>query len=809
MSQGMSTRRTRSSLALLVCIVAFLIGLSPILSQPTQISLLDLSNLEESYIDAADLQDYVDTDSSDVDGSADIGTHSAFSSQQAGPDSTFDTLLEANNDPPPTDSEDDVDSNSIDLDSYPDTGTETLFANAQGSTLDSNYMNIEEVSAGLGYGGETGQPFVTGSVPDFGDKDQYCRYQAVFWNPTDYIYEITRVEFNYTGGQWLNAIQQGIGSSSPTSGWLLTGKNVGYWTGVLYVRPHDIYPFHISGDSNRMNGEFMINLRITANGTAYSRSYHSEQTNGNSPGAQLWLGSSLPPKQNHTVAPDEETTIYVSVEEDANKLDIDSGGTLTIDVPSEFTGVEDIGGTGWGTAVITGNKIEVGNTAAIKGSFITYAFNLTAPSAPGLYMLNVAFSGTSGGSPWAHPIGNFTIHVTGVQPETEQLDLEYQWTSADFDETNEEICIYVASHSGSENINVSYWSGSDWSFLGTISSTGWTNLTATGLTSTTYTIRLKGASETVDASKDNWDIDLITLHVWSSETFNYKLDLEVQWTSAVFDDTNEELCIYAGVVDVEGIRVDVWTGAGWTNVLADLSQDSWNNVSVGTWLTSATFTIRFRGDLESGDTVQSSWEIDCTLLHTWSNYAPQNVASPTVSNIDDVSYLYGRYREYQITVYVNDSDGFANIDYVELTITSNDTLTEYWTVRYDEDTGVFSETADPGNYVALNAGSSSASKSGSDVNVTFHVAINWDHPVVQDTDAKCYVVDQLMMSDEDYFEVNWDVETRLDLSVGPDLDDESGTQDRGDPDDSLTASGTVTYLSSTLHPPATEIDVYV
>jgi len=772
---------------------------------------LEFQEFEDQYIAAADLEEYVNTDSSDVDGSADIGAHSGFSDQQVGPDSAFDTLLEGNADPPPTDSEDDVDSNTSDIDSFPDIGSETFFTNAQGTALDSNYMTIEEVSAGLGYGGETGQPFVTGSVPDFADKDQYCRYQAVFWNPTDSTYEITRVEFNYTGGQWLNAIQQGSGSSDPTSEWLLTGKNVTYWSGAapLYVRPHDIYPFHISGDSNRFNAEFMIDVRITANGTTYSRSYHSEQTNGNSPGAQLWLGNSLPPQQNHTIAPDEETTIYVSVEEDANRLAIDSGGTLTIDVPSEFSNIVDIGGLSWGTAVITGSRIEVGNTASIKGSFLTYAFNLTAPSTPGLYMLNVAFNGTAGGSPWAHPIGNFTIRVTGVQPETEQLDLEYQWTSADYDESNEEVCLYVASHIGSESLNVSYWSGSEWSLLGTIGSTGWTNLTATGLTSATYTIQLGGATEASDASKDTWDIDLITLHVWSLQSYNYKLDLEAQWTSATYDDTNEELCIYTGTVDAEGIRVDVWTGAGWTNVLADLSQDSWNNVSVGTWLTSTNFTIRFRGDFESGDTVQSSWDIDCTLLHTWSNYAPQNVAAPTVSNIDDGSYLYGRYKDYQITVYVNDSDGFGDIDYIELTLTSDGKLTEYWTIRYDEDTGTFSETADPGNYVTLNAGSSSASKSGSEVNVTFHVAINWDHPVVADTDAKCYVVDQLTMSSEDYFEVNWDVETKLDLSVGPTLDDGSGTQDRGDPDGSISASGNVTYLGSTLHPLSSEIDVFV
>jgi hypothetical protein len=40
--------------------------------------------------------DYVDSDTSDVDGVPDIGTHSAFAAQQYGPDSVFDTLMEEN-----------------------------------------------------------------------------------------------------------------------------------------------------------------------------------------------------------------------------------------------------------------------------------------------------------------------------------------------------------------------------------------------------------------------------------------------------------------------------------------------------------------------------------------------------------------------------------------------------------------------------------------------------------------------------------------------------------------------------------------
>ncbi|MFX1368313.1 MAG: hypothetical protein ACFFAY_06935, partial [Promethearchaeota archaeon] len=92
---------------------------------------------------AADISNYVDS-ISNVDASADRGTHSAFADMQAGPDSTFDTLTEANTDPAPTNSHDDYDSNTSDVDSSADKGTESNPTNAQGTTLDSNYMTLQE-----------------------------------------------------------------------------------------------------------------------------------------------------------------------------------------------------------------------------------------------------------------------------------------------------------------------------------------------------------------------------------------------------------------------------------------------------------------------------------------------------------------------------------------------------------------------------------------------------------------------------------------------------------------------------------------
>jgi chitodextrinase len=110
---------------------------------------------------------------------------------------------------------------------------------------------------------------------------------------------------------------------------------------------------------------------------------------------------------------------------------------------------------------------------------------------------------------------------------------------------------------------------------------------------------------------------------------NYKLDLEVQWTNATYDQPNEELAIYGGTMGAENIRVDVWTGSSWNNLLNDLST-GWNNISVTGYLTSPTFSIRFKGGTETGDSSQDTWEIDCTLLHT-------SGGSPPVANFSYTS----------------------------------------------------------------------------------------------------------------------------------------------------------------------------
>jgi hypothetical protein len=120
------------------------------------------------------------------------------------------------------------------------------------------------------------------------------------------------------------------------------------------------------------------------------------------------------------------------------------------------------------------------------------------------------------------------------------------------------------------------------------------------------------------ASTNEWDddayVDLVTVKK-EVDTTSYQLDLEEQWTNVNYTDPNQALCIKAGSLGSENLLVDVRNGGAWVNV-ATLTGlvNGWKNVSVASYITSSTFTIRLRGYSDGLDSVQDSWDIDAVLL---------------------------------------------------------------------------------------------------------------------------------------------------------------------------------------------------
>jgi hypothetical protein len=252
---------------------------------------------------------------------------------------------------------------------------------------------------------------VTGSIPNEMDTDQFGFFGAIFWNPTSLVYRITRVEFNASNAikQVLGGVQQGMGRSYPTLGWRLDGGGkVVYLTTAVIVLPHTAQEFFIRIGGNGALEAFPMTVRIAANGTVYQRSYQTRQASVRATLSVLWLGTGPIPQFIVPALYGQETIFYVSLQEDANYVPIGSNGKLTIQLPSEFTNIQDIGGAGWAPATIAGNKIEVNNTVPVRKSYITYAFKARAPIYKGLYMLNASFIGT----PNERPTGNFCVRIT-------------------------------------------------------------------------------------------------------------------------------------------------------------------------------------------------------------------------------------------------------------------------------------------------------------------------------------------------------------------------------------------------------------
>ena len=194
------------------------------------------------------------------------------------------------------------------------------------------------------------------------------------------------------------------------------------------------------------------------------------------------------------------------------------------------------------------------------------------------------------------------------------------------------VQLYAKQSLVDNNLEVFVWNGSVWTSLGvqkTPTSWDWMNWTAT--TELDTWTKIDGTKIYIQsrAAAGTYEVDCARLQVdYAPE--NYELDLEIQWTAVDYNQENEELCIYAGTVGNEDLRIDYWNGSSWISLFTDLTANSWNNVSIS--LTDATLTIRFKGGTETSDATQDTWDIDTVLLHVWTNQYTSEVEFTGSSN---------------------------------------------------------------------------------------------------------------------------------------------------------------------------------
>jgi hypothetical protein len=449
---------------------------------------------------STDISHFVENNSSNVDGSTNLGTHSNFTALQYGPDSQLDTLAEGNYG---TNTEDYVDQLS-DVDGSADKGSHGNF-NAQKAGPDGSFDTLTETNTGQTTT-ETLRPTGLGGITQLSRSGASANWDCVDEVSSDgdstYVYSTST---SYQRDTYATQDHTpGSGTISSVSIYIRARENV-----------FDGYARTIIG-THGINYE-SSDLALTSSYADYSSTYATNPNTG-----AAWT---------------------------------------------------------WGEA----DAVECG--VALRTTVSGYSARCTQV--------------------WI---------VVSYTPTNYELDLEVQFTSVDYVQANEYLCIYAGTVD-SENLQVAVRSGSNWiTVVSVLQPNQWNNVSISSyLTGLTFTIRFKGATETGDTTRSSWNIDCSLLHVW---TPNYRLDLEVQFTSVDYDEDNEQLCIYAGNLDSENLRVDYWTGSAWSNLFTDLNP-GWNNVTVS--LTSSNFTIRFNGGSETGDTNQDSWNLDVALLHVWSD----------------------------------------------------------------------------------------------------------------------------------------------------------------------------------------------
>jgi len=590
----------------------------------------DLANLvsdDDVYMSFRSYHSRTDTSAfvnnlANVDSSADKGTHSNFLAQQTGPDSTFDNLTEG--DHAGLRIEDYVDQVS-NVDGSADKGTHSNFNNQKNK--DGNYDTLTETN--------TGQPSTETLRPNgAGDNTQLSRNGAFAnWDCVDDSFSDGDSTYVYTTSTSFLSDTYATNDHASGSG---TINSV-----TVYIQARETSSF-FGGYARTIIRTYNTNyessdISLTTSYDTYSTTY---VTNPKTDAAWTWAeinavecGVAL-----------RSTTSWYSVRCTQVWIVVDyTPANYELDQEVQFTNVSH-GETNEYLCIYAGT-LDSENLQVDVRYYSTWIplisalqpnqwNNVSVSSYLTSDELTIRFKGTIGTGDTTQSSWSIDCSLLHIGTPNYQLDVEVQFTNVDYSRPIEELCIYAGSM-GSENLMVDYWSGSSWINLFTNLSSDWNNVTVS-LTSTTFTIRFRGASESSDANQDNWNIDAVLLHLGVPS--NYELDLEVQWISVPQDLPNVELCIFGGTMSAENLQVDFWNGEAWQNLFTDLTS-GWNNVSVSSYLTSSTFTIRFKDSIQTSDSVQNSWNIDVSLLYMWSDDYIAEVEFVGSSNTETWSHL--------------------------------------------------------------------------------------------------------------------------------------------------------------------------
>jgi hypothetical protein len=232
---------------------------------------------------------------------------------------------------------------------------------------------------------------------------------------------------------------------------------------------------------------------------------------------------------------------------------------------------------------------------------------------------------TGGGESWVSPTGdsgsswsnrgNARDGNTGTYAEDDIGDDSWSdWLVLSYSPTTgTKIRYWVTRESSDINtmqIEVYNTGTSNWEsvFNGNPTTTGqWVNVTFAS--KTTNQMRLRFYND--HWSSNRW-ARVYETAVLSVAPPNYQLDLEVQFSGVTDYSYYTQLEIKTGTLNAENLAVYYWSGGSWQLLTSALSANTVNTFTVS--LSGPTFELRFIDTTGTGDTTQSTWQIDYVRL---------------------------------------------------------------------------------------------------------------------------------------------------------------------------------------------------
>ena len=542
-----------------------------------------------SYFSGTDIEDYVDNNTSDVDSNTDKGTHSNFSAQQYDPDSIYDTLTEGNTSRVKGDW-------GITSSAFTSTGVHSSYRYMGGTSPDVDNMTVTKLYlrySGIGtvaialYTGGT----LTDSTGATKRTEAYNVAVSTGWNEID----VPDYDWEKNTVTWI--------------GWCHGGGNVYY-----SASSGDAGDFQSArgrwNQDTPLDADETNSMPTTPGSGSFSNYWYALNVEYETPNYEMdlevqWTNADYDERN-------EELAIYVDKGSNTHSLDATGGYMIIGDGTPNWgstTGTisfwvqwDSVSNRPWGQHDNMETRFSGSNLVVDWGAASSITSN-TSFTVGKWYFIAIV---------WDENTGDLYLYV-GDEDNAPAEDTHLSgWTDT---VSNEGVAEnnFMASRGGIDPTDgygeeLRYWNTSR--SLAEIQGDYDTELTGSETNLGSY---FKLNNNFDDIGPDNND---------GSGSGSYLFSSDVSFDAA----------------PSENIRVDVWSGTAWQNLFTDLTS-GWNNASVSSYLTSSTFTIRFKGSIETGDKTQDTWNIDAVLLHTWTDQYTTEVEFTGSSNTYSLEQL--------------------------------------------------------------------------------------------------------------------------------------------------------------------------